>query len=254
MTRWTPVLTVVAALAVVHVPAPVEAQGGGFLNQFKRDLREARRDMRRKMGVDIRVERKRAPQQAAAAPRGPVIRRETGLVATSIRPEGRPGAEIAQESGPSAAEVRQEALLAEAVEAGDLAPEIAQVIRAGSFPTMEELEGRAAGLGNGWLPGGAEMALRGTEVICEDGGEGGCAAVAGDPALADVRGEAEVIEAQAEAVRSVAALPRLAAAMAEVRRERASAEANAADTAREYPVARGEELPPIDSLLDAQGN
>ncbi|MBS8229080.1 hypothetical protein DYI42_22895 [Vannielia litorea] len=241
-------LTMIAALAVAQAPVPAQSQG--LLKQFERDLREARRDFRRKMGVDIRVERTR-PRTEATAPRGPVIRRESGLVATSIRPEGRPGAEGAVTRGPSAAEQRQEALLAEHVESGALAPEIAQVIRAGAFPTRAELEARTAALGNGWLPGGAAMVLRGERVICEDGGAGGCAAVAKDDSLADVRQEAEVIEAQAEAVRVVAGLPRLAAAMAEVARERDSAAA-VEEAPRDYPVARGDELPPIDSLLDAQ--
>ncbi len=250
MTRLIPVTALIAALALPQAPAPAEAQG--FLNQLRRDVEEAKREFRRKTGVDIRIERER-PVRGAAAPRGPIITRESGLVMTSIRPEMRPGEELRVESGPSEAEQRQEALLAEAVEAGDLAPEIAQVIRAGSFPTRAELEARAAGLGNGWLPGGAAMSLRGERVICEDGGAGGCEQVATDPALEDLRLEAEVIEAQAEAVRAVAGLPRLAAAMAEVARERARAEAGE-EVSREYPVARGDELPSIDSLLDAQAD
>lgn len=244
------------ALGLCAVTLPGEAQAQGILKRFQRDVEAARKDFRRKMGVDVRVERRRpGAGRQAQLPRGGVITRDSGLVATSIRPEPRPGEAVARAEGPSAAEARLETLLAEHVAAGDLAPEIAQVIRAGTFPTRAELEARAAALGNGWLPGGARMALRGARVICEEGSSGGCDRVAEDPALSDLRQEAEVIEAQAEALRIVAGLPRLAAAMAEVARERDSrATAQEAAAVRAYPVARGEELPPIDSLLDTQGN
>ncbi len=244
------VVSLIAAMAVVQVP--VEAVAQGFLKQFERDLKEARRDLRRKMGVDIRVERQRT-QPRQTGPRGPVIRRESGLVATSLRPEMRPGTETRESAATALPESRAgrnlETLLSAALATGDVAPEVAQVIRAGSFPTMEELEARTAALGNGWLPGGVTHALEAGKVVCSDSGSGGCAKVAEDATLADVREEIGVIEAQAEAVMAVAAVPGLAEAMEEVAAERAAA----AEPERAYPVARGEELPPIDSLLDAQG-
>ena len=119
MTRLIPVTALIAALALPQAPAPAEAQG--FLNQLRRDVEEAKREFRRKTGVDIRIERQR-PVREAAAPRGPIITRESGLVMTSIRPEMRPGEELRVESGPSEAEQRQEALLAEARAAEEAGP------------------------------------------------------------------------------------------------------------------------------------
>ncbi|MCO6382438.1 hypothetical protein [Oceanicola sp. 502str15] len=252
MTRHLTFALGLALASSFVVPQVAMAQGGPFLQKFKRDVEEARRDLRRKLGVDVRVERERAPR--ASTPRGPVIRRESGLVETSIRPALRPGAEVVATpavatSLPSSEAGRElELRLRLAVEEGALAPEVAQVIRAGRFPTMEDLEARTAGLGNGWLPGGATLALESGKVACDDGGAGGCERLADDPSLADMREEIAVIEAQAESVQAVAAVPGLAGAMAAVEEER-SAEAEAP---REYPVARGDELPSIDSLLDAQ--
>ncbi|WP_139301252.1 hypothetical protein [Vannielia litorea] len=254
MTRHLTLALSLMLIATGSVEAQNRGQGNGpFLKKFMRDVEEAKRDFRRKIGGNVRIERAPAQRQAAA-PRGPVIRRESGLVATSIRPEARPGAEVAAVAATglpvSRAGQRLEMLLQAGVATGEIAPEVAQVIRAGSFPTMDELEERTAGVGNGWLPGGATLALVAGKVECRDGGAGGCVKVAEDPALADVREEIAVIEAQAESVLAVVALPGMAEALADVAAERAEA----GGQEREYPVARGDELPSIDSLLDARAD